>query len=404
METKPMGEAPQALKGVKVLDLSRVLAMPFCSMILGDLGADIVRVERPEGGDETRKWGPPWVGDQSAYYLGINRNKKSITVDLKKKEGQEIIHRLAKKRDIFLENYLPGTLSKMNLGYEQIRDMNPAIIYASLTGFGQDGPSRNLPGYDFIMQARGGLMSITGEADGPPIRSGVAVVDITGGLFACSAVLAALHYREKTGRGQYIDLALLDTQVCWLANQANNYLVSGKVPWRSGNAHPNMVPAETFMAKDGVYIALSVGNDPQWRNFCRVAEIESLTENPKFANNPKRVENHKELIPLIQEAILKKSSGEWHRLLTEAGIPNGPINTIDRVFQDPQVLSRGMVIEMNHPVIGKYRIVGSPLKFSETPVQYRKAPPLLGEDTEGILLDLGYDLKKIVKLREDRVI
>ncbi len=405
MEMNSKGDMPQALKGVRVLDLSRVLAMPFCGMMLADLGAEVIRVERPGVGDETRRWGPPWVGDQSVYYLGINRNKQSITVDLKKQEGQEIVRRLARKSDIFLENFLPGNLSQMNLGYEHIKALNPGIIYASVTGYGQEGPYRDLPGYDFMMQARGGLMSITGEADGPPIRVGVAIVDISAGLFVCSAVLAALHYREKTGRGQYIDLALLDTQIACLANQANNYLASGKVPWRSGNAHPNMVPAETFLAKDGVYIALSVGNDEQWRKFCEVAEIKSLTQNPKFLNNPKRVENHKELIPLLQEAILRKTSEEWHRLLTDAGIPNAPINTLDRVFADPQAVARGVAIELHHPAIGKYKVVGSPMKLSETPVQYRIPAPLLGENTETILMDLlGYDKAKITQLKENKVI
>jgi formyl-CoA transferase len=242
---------PQALEDVKVLDLSRILAMPYCSMMLGDLGAEIIRVERPGTGDETRQWGPPWKGDQSAYYLSINRNKKSITVDLKKKEGQEIILQLARRSDILLENFLPGALAGMGLGYEQIKAINPGIIYASVTGYGQTGPYKNQPGWDFIIQAQGGVMSITGEPDGPPMKVGVAIVDITAGFFACSAILAALHYREKTGIGQRLDISLLDTQVAWLANQAGNYLVSGKVPGRLGNAHPNIVPYETFQAKDG---------------------------------------------------------------------------------------------------------------------------------------------------------
>jgi len=258
---------PQALADLKVLDLSRVLAMPYCSMMLGDLGADIIRVERPGVGDETRHWGPPWAGELSAYYLCTNRNKKDITVDLKKKEGQEIIRQLAGRSDILLENFLPGDLAKMNLGYEDIKAINPKIIYASVTGYGQTGPYRDQPGFDFILQAQGGLMSIIGEEDGPPMKVGVAIVDITAGLFVCSAILAALHYREKTGQGQHIDMALLDAQVAWLANQASNYLVSGRVPRRMGNAHPNIVPYETFKAKDGTYIALGVGNDNQWKKF-----------------------------------------------------------------------------------------------------------------------------------------
>ena len=334
----------QALEDIKVLDLSRVLAMPYCSMMLGDLGAQIIRVERPGIGDETRHWGPPWAGDQSAYYLCTNRNKKSITVDLKKKEGQEIILQLAKRSDILLENFLPGSLAAMGLGYEQIRAVNPAIIYASVTGYGQDGPYRDLPGFDFIIQAQGGLMSIIGEGDGPPMKVGVAIVDITAGLFACSAILAALHHRERTGIGQQIDIALLDSQVAWLANQASNYLISGKVPRRMGNAHPNIVPYEAFEAKDGVYIALGVGNDNQWQKFCKLAKLENLIHDPRYATNPKRVENRGELVSLLQEIFRKKTSAEWLRILAEAEVPCGPINTIDRVFADPQVLTRGMLV------------------------------------------------------------
>jgi formyl-CoA transferase len=396
---------PQALADLKVLDLSRVLAMPYCSMMLGDLGAEIIRVERPGVGDETRHWGPPWAGELSAYYLCTNRNKKGITVDLKKREGQEIIRRLAERSDILLENFLPGDLAKMNLGYEDIKALNPKIIYASVTGYGQTGPYRDQPGFDFILQAQGGLMSIIGEEEGSPTKVGVAIVDITTGLFACSAILAALHYREKTGTGQYIDMALLDAQVAWLANQASNYLISGKVPRRMGNAHPNIVPYETFLAKDGIYIALAVGNDNQWRKFCKLAEIEPLTEDPQYATNPKRVENRKKLVPLLQEVFLRKDSGEWLQLLGEAEIPVGPINTIDRVFADPQVLARQMLVEMEHPKVGKFKVVGSPLKLSETPVEYRIPPPLLGEHTEEVLRNvLGYDKEKIARLREAKVV
>jgi len=396
---------PQALEDVKVLDLSRVLAMPYCSMMLGDLGAEIIRVERPGVGDETRHWGPPWAGEQSAYYLCTNRNKKSITVDLKKKDGQEIIRRLARRSDILLENFLPGNLAEMNLGYEDIKAINPGIIYASVTGYGQYGPYRNLPGFDFIMQAQGGLMSIIGESDGPPMKVGVAIVDITAGLFACSTILAALHHREKSGTGQYIDIALLDAQVAWLANQASNYLVSGKVPRRSGNAHPNIVPYETFKAKDGVYLALGVGNDNQWKKFCKLARIESLADDPRYVTNPKRVENRKELVSFLQDLFFKKTSEEWLKLLGEAEIPCGPINTIDRVLSDPQILAREMVVEMEHPAVGKFKLVGSPMKLSETPVQYRTPPPLLGEHTEEVLRDiLKYDQAKISRLREDKVI
>ncbi len=396
---------PQALADLKILDLSRVLAMPYCSMMLGDLGAEIIRVERPGVGDETRHWGPPWAGELSAYYLCTNRNKKCITLDLKKKEGQEIIRLLARRSDILLENFLPGDLAKMNLGYEDIRAVNPKIIYASVTGYGQTGPYRDLPGFDFILQAQGGLMSIIGEEDGPPMKVGVAIVDITAGLFACSAILAALHYRERTGEGQHIDMALLDAQVAWLANQASNYLVSGKVPRRMGNAHPNIVPYETFKARDGIYLALGVGNDNQWKKFCKIAGIEHLMDDPRYATNPKRVEHRNILVPLLQEVFLQRDSGEWLKLLGEAEIPIGPINTIDRVFADPQVLFREMLVEMEHSKVGKLKLVGSPMKLSKTPVQYRIPPPLLGEHTESVLQEvLGYDEEKIARLKEGKVI
>ena len=395
----------QALADIKVLDLSRVLAMPYCSMMLGDLGAEIIRVERPGVGDETRHWGPPWAGELSAYYLCTNRNKKCITIDLKKKEGQEIIRRLAQRSDIFLENFLPGNLAEMNLGYEDIKALNPKIIYASVTGYGQNGPYRDFPGFDFIIQAQGGLMSVIGDSDGPPMKVGVAIVDITAGLFACSAILAALHYREQAGIGQHIDIALLDAQVAWLANQASNYLVSGKVPRRMGNAHPNIVPYETFQARDGIYVALGVGNDNQWRKFCKLAKLEHLIDDPRYASNPKRVENRKELVSILQKIFLQKDSGEWISLLTEAEIPSGPINTIDRVFADPQVLARQMLVGMEHAAIGPIKLVGSPMKLSETPVQYRIPPPLLGEHTEEILRDvLGYDKTKIARLKKEKVI
>jgi formyl-CoA transferase len=396
---------PQALEDIKVLDLSRVLAMPYCSMMLGDLGAEIIRVERPGVGDETRHWGPPWAGDQSAYYLCTNRNKKSITIDLKKKDGQEIIRRLARRSDVLLENFLPGSLAEMGLGYEQIKAVNPGIIYASVTGYGQEGPYRDLPGFDFIIQAQGGVMSIIGDPDGPPMKVGVAIVDITAGLFASSAILAALHYRVKTGIGQYIDIALLDSQVAWLANQASNYLISGRVPGRMGNAHPNIVPYETFKARDGIYIALGVGNDNQWQKFCKLAKLEHLMNDPRYATNPKRVENRKELVSFLQEIFLQRTAAEWLQLLTEAEIPCGPINTLDRVFADPQVLARGMLLEMEHPVTGKYKLVGSPMKLSETPVQYRFPPPRLGEHTEEVLrVILGYEQAQISRLKEQKVI
>jgi formyl-CoA transferase len=392
------------LEGIKVLDLSRVLAGPYCTMMLGDLGADVIKVERPGEGDETREWGPPDAAGESAYYLCVNRNKRGITVDLKAPEGREIIKKLAARSDILIENYKVGTLARLGLGYEDIKKINPGIIYCSITGFGQYGPYKDRPGYDFIIQGMGGIMSITGDPDGPPMKVGVAIVDITAGLFACSSILAALYYREKTGLGQYIDISLLDSVVAWLANVGSNYLISGELPKRYGNAHPNIVPYEPFQAKDGVWIALGVGNDRQLRDFCRLAGLEHLADDPRFATNPQRVIHRKELIPIIAEKMKERTSDEWLEELDKLKIPCGPINTLDRVFSDPQVQARGMVVEVPHPKAGKIKLVASPMKFSLTPCTIERHPPLLGEHTEEVLKELGYSDDEIKSLREKGVI
>jgi len=400
-----MNTSDKPLSGIKVLDLSRVLAGPYCSMMLGDLGADVIKVERPGAGDDTRQWGPPEAGGEAAYYLCVNRNKRSITVDLKAPEGREIILALARRSDILLENYKVGTLDKMGLGYEDLRKENPGLIYCSITGFGLNGPYKDKPGYDFMIQGMGGLMSITGDPQGPPMKVGVAIVDIFAGLFASSAVLAALRYREKTGKGQHVDVALLDAVVACLANVGSNYLVSGEVPKRYGNAHPNIVPYEPFRTKDGTYINLAVGNDRQWRDFCRLAGAEHLADDPRFATNPQRVVHREALIPLVAELMLQKTADEWLEALDRLKIPCGPINTLDRVFSDPQVLAREMVVEVPHPTAGKVKLVASPMKFSDTPCEVRRHPPLLGEHTEEVLQrDLGYPPEKIASLRAAGVI
>lgn len=394
----------QPLKGIRVLDLSRILAGPYCSMMLGDLGADVIKVEQPKVGDGTRQWGPPFKGGESAYFMCVNRNKKSITVNLKHSEGIKIVKELTRRSDILIENFRYGTMDKLGLDYQAVSRINPRLIYCSISAFGTTGPYRQLPGYDFLVQAMGGIMSITGEPEGPPMKVGVAIVDVTAALYAAIAILSALMNREKTGEGQKVETSLLESQVAWLINVGSNYLISGKVPQRYGNAHPNIVPYQVFKAKDG-YIALAVGNDLQWKKFCELAGVETLAENPRFKTNPDRVENRKELMEILDEVILKKKKEEWVKLCRDNGIPCGPINTIDKVFNDPQVLDRDMVLEVDHPTAGKIKLAGIPMKFSRTPGLIKSSPPLLGEHTDEVLSDLlGYNRQQILRLREEEAI
>lgn len=396
---------PKPLSDITVLDLSRVLAGPYCSMMLGDLGADVIKVERPQVGDDTRRWGPPEAGGEAAYYLCVNRNKRSLTVNLKHPEGQALIRKLARQSDIVIENYMVGTLDRLGLGYQDLRKENPGIIYCSITGFGQEGPYKDQPGYDFMIQGMGGVMSFTGDPEGPPMKVGVAIVDITTGMFACSAILAALRHREKTGQGQYIDMALLDSVVAWLANVGSNYLVSGELPKRYGNAHPNIVPYQPFLTRDDTYIALAVGNDQQWQKFCQLAGLEDLAHDPRFATNPERVKNRDTLIPLVAQAMRARPAQEWLTELGKLRIPCGPINTFDKVFSDPQLLFRGMLAEVPHPTAGTVKMVASPMKLSQTPCDIDRHPPLLGEHTEEILqARFGLNAVEIENLRQNGVI
>jgi formyl-CoA transferase len=373
-------------------------------MILGDLGAEVIKIERPGSGDDTRQWGPPFVGGESAYYLCANRNKKSITVDLKSPKGQEIVRQLARVSDVVVENFKAGELARMGLGYEDLRGVNPRIVYCSITGYGQTGPDKDLPGYDFMIQGRGGIMSLTGEPGGEPMKVGVAIVDITAGLFASSAIQAALWAREKTGQGQYIDISLLDCQVTWLANVASNYLVSGRVPQRYGNAHPNIVPYQSFRAKDG-FFTLGVGNDSQWQRLCQVLDQPDLAHDPRFATNPERIKHREVLIPLLQEVFAQRRVEDWLEKMTTAGISCGPVQTIDQVFADPQVLAREMVWETSHPSAGRVKLVGTPLKLSATPAVLHAHPPLLGEHTAAVLATLlGYSQEEVHRLRQQGVI
>lgn len=393
------------LSGVRVLDLTRILAGPYCTMVLGDLGADVLKVEHPERGDDTRHWGPPFAeGGESAYFLAINRNKRSLALDLKTDRGRSILVDLIRQSDVLIENFRAGTMARWGLDYETLQEVHEGLIYCTITGFGQTGPYRDRPGYDFFAQAIGGLMSITGPPDGEPYRVGVAVVDITAGLFAANAILASLYARDRTGSGQYIDISLLDAQVAWLANVGSNYLVTGEVPKRYGNAHPNVVPYQVFEACDG-YFAFGIGNDGQWRTFCEAVAHPEWGQDERFCTNAARVEHRDVLIPLLAEVFMQRDVASWLDLLEDAGIPAAPINTLDGVFRDPQVQARNMRIEVSHPTAGTVSVVGSPLKLAVSPPRVRYPPPLLGQHTVEVLQQLlDYDEATIQALRNDSII
>ncbi|MDH5343132.1 MAG: CoA transferase [Betaproteobacteria bacterium] len=403
------------LTHIKVLDLSRVLAAPWAGQNLADLGAEVIKVERPGGGDDSRAFGPPWLKDpqgadtkESAYFAAANRGKKSITINLSKPEGQELVRKLAAQVDVLLENYKHGDLARYGLGYEDLRKINPKLIYCSVTGFGQTGPYRERPGYDFMVQGMGGLMSITGERDdlpgGGPQRVGVPIVDIMTGMYASIAVCAAIAHRAETGVGQHLDLALLDTQVAFLANQAMNYLATGEAPGRLGNAHPNIVPYQTFHTSDGDII-LACGNDNLFNKFCEIAGCKALAQDPRFVTNAKRVENRVEITAQLNAVFMQRTTREWVDLLEQAGVPNGPINNLQQVFDEPQVKARGVRIEMEHPTAGKVPLVASPMRFSATPVEYKLPPPTLGQHTEEILRDvLKLDDAAIAGLRAGKIV
>lgn len=388
----------QPLQNIRVLDLSRVLAGPYCTMVLGDLGADIIKVEPPEG-DETRGWGPPFAGGESAYYLCVNRNKRGMVVNLKTDEGCEILRNLAIQSDVLVENFRPGTLKKFGLDFETLHALNPELIYCSISGFGQTGSLRDMPGYDFMIQAMGGIMSVTGEPEGEPMKVGVAVADLFAGQNAVISILAALQARTFTGKGQYIDIALFDSQLGWLANLASNFLVSGKNPKRYGNAHANIVPYQSFQASDGWFV-VAVGNDKQFESFCRVIGKSELSEDERFSTNAMRVQNRETLIPLLKPIFMEKTVGEWLALIGDQ-FPCGPINNLEQVFAMPHVKEREMLMQMEHPTIGALPLVGSPIKMGETPVEYHLPPPLMGQHTNQILREvLGYSDEKIKALAE----
>jgi len=372
------------LAGVKVLDLTRVLAGPYCTMFLGDLGAEVVKIEQPKVGDDTRAWGPPFVGGESAYFLCINRNKKSVTLDLKSNQAVGLLRRLAEGADVLVENFRPGTMERLGLGERELRAVNPRLIYASLSGFGADGPMKDWPGYDLIIQAWGGLMSVTGMPDGEPTKVGVAIVDIVAGLMLGKAILAALFARERTGVGQKLETSLLEAEVACLINAGSNYLVGGVVPGRWGNAHPNIVPYQSFKSRDG-YLVIGVASEGIWRRLCQAIGMPGLADDPRFARNPQRVEHRGELIDILTEIFLQRDTAAWMTLLIDAGVPCAPVQTIDQVFLAPQVIAREMVVQVPHPTAGTIRMAGLPVKFSGTPASIRLAPPLLGQHTAEVL-------------------
>jgi formyl-CoA transferase len=392
------------LHDIRVLDLSRVLAGPYATMLLGDMGADVIKVEQPGDGDETRGWGPPSAGGESAYYLSINRNKRGITLNLRHADARRILLDLVRRSDVLIENFRRGTLERMDLADEVLWEANPGLVHASITGFGNTGPYKDYPGYDFVIQGMAGIMSITGDAEGEPMKVGVAIVDITAGLYTLSGILAALHARQTTGRGQRVDVSLLESALAWLANVGQNYLVSGQPPKRYGNAHPNVVPYQVFHAADKP-LALAVGNDRQFRIFCTIAGAPQLAEDERFRTNSARLANREALIPLVAALIAKRPADEWLRELNDAGVPAGPINTVPQALADPQVAALGLVHTLPHPTAGSIQVVGPPVHLSETPVAPRFAPPRHGEHTDAVLRDvLGLSEREITRLRNEGAI
>jgi formyl-CoA transferase/CoA:oxalate CoA-transferase len=389
------------LEGLTVLDLTRVLSGPYCTMLLADMGARVIKIEQPGTGDDTRGWGPPFIEGESAYFLSINRNKESVTLDFKRPEGRAILDRLIAKSDVLVENFRPGTLAKLDLDYQTLAPRHPRLVYGSISGFGQTGPRSAEAGYDAVMQAEGGLMSITGSADGPPFRLGVAIADIVSGMFAAQGLTLALFARERTGRGQAVDIGMLDSVAALLTYQAAIYFATGSAPSRMGNRHPTIVPYETFSAADGDFV-LAVGNDDQWRRLCEAADLD---DDGRFATNRARVTRYDELKPMLDERLRRRTRAEWIARLVGAGVPCGSVRDLHDVFADAQLAARDMVATLNHPVIGSLRLLGVPVKLSDTPASVRTPPPTLGQHTDAVLqTDLGMSASDLATLRASGVI
>lgn len=399
-----MAASPPLLEGLRVIDLTRVLAGPYCTMILGDLGADVIKVEAPDRGDDTRQWGPPFTETgESAYFLSANRNKRSMTLNLKSQEGLEILEELVRRGDVLVDNFKAGTLARFGLDDDRLHELRPDLVYCTVTGYGYSGPYRDRPGYDFIVQALGGFMSVTGPADGEPMRAGVAIADLAAGMFAANAILAALYGREQNGEGHRIDLSLLDSMVALMSYVASNYLVSGERPGRYGNGHPNIVPYQSFKAQDG-YFAFAAGNDRQWARFCQAVDRPDWAENPQFKTNADRLEHREEVAAMLNELFATAEMSHWLELCEEIGLAAAPINALDQVFENPQVQARGLRTEADHPTEGSVPLVASPLNVLTASTEVRRAPPTLGQHTEELLDWLGYGAEQRAALRQSGAI
>lgn len=386
------------LEGLLVVDLTRALAGPYCTLMLGDFGARVIKIEVPTGGDDTRGWGPPFIAGESAYFLGVNRNKESLTLDLKTPEGQQVLGRLIARADVLVENFRPGIMERLGFAYPAVRTLNPGLVYCSISGFGQDGPYRERTAYDLILQGMGGLMGITGEEGGPPVKVGVAVTDIAAGMFAAYGILAALRVRDRTGRGQLVDVSMLDGQVAWMTYQAGHYFATGENPKRLGSAHPSIVPYQAFRTRDG-YVNVAVGSEAIWGRFVVAVGAPEMADDPRFRANPDRVAHRDVLIARLEELFAARATADWVAVLEEAGVPCGPIYLLSDLFSDPQVQHRAMVVEMDHPRAGRIRQTGVPVKLSATPGRIVSPPPVLGEHTAAILAELGYDAEAVEGMR-----
>ncbi|HEY5223936.1 MAG TPA: CaiB/BaiF CoA-transferase family protein [Microbacteriaceae bacterium] len=398
-DTPAAGAPTGALQDLLVVDLTRILSGPFATMTLADLGADVIKIEQPGTGDDTRQWGPPFQGDQAAYFLAVNRNKRSLAVDLKSSKGREVVWKLAMRADVVVENFRPGTAARLGFGFDELSQANPGLVYASISGYGQTGPDAARAGYDAIAQARSGIMSVTGESDGPPVRVGVSSADLAAGMWATIGILAALHEKQRTGHGQWVDISLLDGSVAWLTYVSSGYFANGNVPQRYGSAHPTIAPYQAFASSDG-YVMVAVGNDGLWNRFTSAIGRNDLASDERFLTNALRVGNRAVLIPLLEQILVTRTTGEWVDALNEFGVPVGPIQTVDQALADPQVLSRGMVAEMQHPTAGTINAVNCPIRLTRTPAAVKSAPPLLGQHTHEVLAELGFDLGEITALYE----